>query len=74
MSKSHKRRTDPDAPPTRTLGVIVRAVYGEFKVLPLAPQYPGGPEHVVVQANDAVAHFFSVEAALDYVEWKNKEP
>ena len=72
MSKSHQRLTGPDAPHYQASGVINQTPRERYSVLLLASQYPGGPKHVVCCGNDAVAHFFSVEAALDYVEWKNK--
>jgi hypothetical protein len=72
VNPSHQRKTGPDAPHYQASGVINQTPRERYSVLLLAPQYPGGPEHVVCCGNDAVAHFFSAEEAVSFCEWKNK--
>jgi len=71
MNLSHHRNPAPGAPHNRPPDVIAHTVKGEFKVLRLTPQYPGGPEHVVCVERDVVAHFFERDDTYEYCEFKN---
>ena len=59
------RNTKPD--------VVAHAASGEYSVLAMVAQYPGGPQFVVVRGNDSVALFFDHHDAEDYAQWKNQK-
>lgn len=71
MKTSHQRSTDLGAHRNRTPDVVAKAIKGEFKVLRLAPQYPGGPGHCVCCEFTVMAHFFDQQDAEEYAAWKN---
>jgi hypothetical protein len=72
VSVSHQRKSGPGAPHNHTPEVIAHAPKGEYAVLSMAPQYPGGPTFAVCIGRESVALFFDRALAEEFCKWKNQ--